>query len=263
MIFTNLQDSKIREQQYREAINFYLYNTKYKIVFCNNSGEDISLKFKDNSDRIEFLSFNGNNYNKNLGKGYGEFFILQYAFQNSEFIKRASYVIKITGRLIIENISLIPKINDIILGFPHNKIYLSIDTDSKFVDSRCIIASKYFFDLFLVNNIVNDSQGYFFEHMLLDIINEYRNQFLISDFCVNLRYCGVSGTSGNYYTLIYKSMYQNLIEVRNFCEFKKATYKESNMKLFCWISIISFVVRVHKAILKMINETFNHYNQLK
>ena len=44
MAFTALQDAGERERQYIDAINFYIENTYYPIVFSNNSSEDNSSK---------------------------------------------------------------------------------------------------------------------------------------------------------------------------------------------------------------------------
>ena len=80
MPFTTLTDISIREKQYIEAINFYLHNTDFPIVFAENSGTGISKShdlFPDNK-RLELLSYKGN-IHKNKGKGYGEAEIINYA----------------------------------------------------------------------------------------------------------------------------------------------------------------------------------------
>lgn len=108
MTFTALQDAEIRKRQYLDAIAYYLDNTSYKIVFCENTGNDISQEITP-SQRIEYLTFNGNNYDKSIGKSLGEALILQHAIRHSKFISNSDYIIKITGRVKITNLDKITK----------------------------------------------------------------------------------------------------------------------------------------------------------
>lgn len=106
MGYTALQDSDIRTKQYLEAIDFYLNNTNLKIVFCENSGCNIfnNIKSIQKFKRLEYLTFLGNNYDKNKGKSYGEGLIIKYALENSLYLKESDYIIKITGRVKILNL---------------------------------------------------------------------------------------------------------------------------------------------------------------
>lgn len=89
MARTKLQDIDIRRQQYLDAIRFYHDTTKYPIVFCENSMSDLSGYFpKRDKDRIEFLTFNGNDYNKERGKSLGEANIIEYALTTSQLLKK-------------------------------------------------------------------------------------------------------------------------------------------------------------------------------
>ena len=114
MTMTALSDKEERREQYVKAINYYLKNTKFPIVFTENSGTDISTLFENaiKSGRLEYLSFDGN-HAKERGKGYGECEIIQYALKNSTTIQSAKdkRIAKITGRLIIKNINIPSRIN--------------------------------------------------------------------------------------------------------------------------------------------------------
>jgi hypothetical protein len=44
-----------RKQQYLDAIHWYFNNTSFNIVFCENSGTDISNEVNDPNHRNEFL----------------------------------------------------------------------------------------------------------------------------------------------------------------------------------------------------------------
>ncbi|MDR2476132.1 MAG: hypothetical protein LBD45_09790 [Bacteroidales bacterium] len=282
-VYTTLQNEKVREEHYVNAINFYLDKTNYNIVFCNNSGEDISSKFTKYKGRIEFLSFYGNDYDKRLGKGYGECLIMKYAFQHSEFIKKSNYIIKITGRLVIRNISTIfnvLKFNDILLFYPkylENKIIAITNTNSKWIDSRCFIATKCFYEIFLSAkniNMIADMRGYYLEHLLYDVIIQLnKNSFIFSKFCLPLEISGISGTTGESYTDNYeqkspfsnyrilasivdfsKVIFHDLVYLRDFCMLIKPQYKNDTFR-YVWISVISFTIRVDKIILmKFINK---------
>ena len=110
MAYTTLSDQEERKNQYISAIRYYLSKTKYPIVFVENSDTDISYLFRSEitSGRMECMSFFGNQ-NKNLGKGYGECEIIQFALNNSRLINSDmdQRIAKITGRLIVKNISAI------------------------------------------------------------------------------------------------------------------------------------------------------------
>lgn len=171
MSFTQLQNSTERLRQYIDALRYYLEKTSTPIVFVENSEHDISSSFvkEIGFGRLEILTFNGNNYNKLKGKGFGEALILKYAFEHSQILKHCDYVVKITGRLIVRNIKsilfesrLIKK--ELIVS------YLCQD----FLDSRVFVASVSFYrDLFLPNiDKIDDSEGYYFESLLLDCKNQ-------------------------------------------------------------------------------------------
>lgn len=104
---TILQNPNIRKSQYLEAIDFYLKETEYNIVFCENTGTNIfdEIQSKVKFSRLEYITFNGNDYDKQRGKGYGEAKIIQYAIRNSKYLQRCNSIIKITGRVKILNMN--------------------------------------------------------------------------------------------------------------------------------------------------------------
>lgn len=106
MSHTVLQNPETRAEQYKKALDFYINGTNAPIVFCENTMYDMSPEYRQyiNSGRLEYLTFDGNNYDKNRGKGYGEALIMGYAIKHSDIIRNSKYVIKITGRIIISDI---------------------------------------------------------------------------------------------------------------------------------------------------------------
>ena len=200
MKMTALSNQEERKKQYVEAIHFYLSNTRYSVVFSENSGTDISHLFKKEiqSGRLEYLSFSGNQ-NKEKGKGYGECEIIQYALNNSKIIHLAKdkRIAKITGRLIIRNINSIARVHSIL--FPQKTVFCAINSNLSFPDSRFIIAPECFFQTFLKSKeTINDTQGYFFEHALCDTIKREK-QYPYSPFLLIPQIEGMSGSNGEIY----------------------------------------------------------------
>lgn len=108
MSFTVLQDANERKRQYVEALNYYLTTTSLPIVFIENSNTDFSYEFLSwiEQGRLEYITFDGNTgFDKIKGKGYGEALMLLYAIEHSSMIRQCKYLIKITGRLQVQNIN--------------------------------------------------------------------------------------------------------------------------------------------------------------
>ena len=224
MAFTSLNNCKEREKQYVDAIQFYLSNTYYKIVFTENSGTDISFYFQDSikSGRLEYLCFHGNQ-NKVRGKGYGECEIIQYAICHSTLINCAcdKRIAKITGRLKVKNIKTIINIHTIL--FSKHTTLCAINSDLSFPDSRFIIAHIDFYQAFLKKKEeIDDSIGYYFEHALCDTIKTEK-RFPFSPFFLMPYIEGMSGTKGEEY-----------IEIKNTFSYttKYARYAYSQRKKF-------------------------------
>jgi hypothetical protein len=201
MSYTTLNNPEERKKQYVDAIYFYLSKTNYPIVFSENSGIDISYLFQDyiRSGRLEVLSFCGNQ-DKKRGKGYGECEIIEYALQNSNLINSSigERIIKITGRLKIKNIKMIIHLHSLL--FSEKTAICAINSDMSFPDSRIIIASKSFFFTFLKNkDKINDTEGYYFEHALCDILKNQK-KYPYSPFLILPFIEGISGSSGKSYS---------------------------------------------------------------
>lgn len=195
MSFTRLTDTNERMKQYVDAIHYYLEATNNKIVFCENSNTNISSLFENNknSNRLKILTFSGNK-EKQKGKGYGEAEIIEYAFQHSSWLKENNIVIKITGRLIVNNIC------QIIKSLQYNDDFVTclFHSDLSFADSRIFCATPAFYKEFLRNkNRINDSEGRYFEHLLSYIVIESSIQFI--PFTEEPQITGMSGSSGNCY----------------------------------------------------------------
>ena len=121
---------------------------------------------------------------------------MEEAFRRSKLLGQCDLVVKITGRLIVRNISQLVKdnrrmITDTIQTFyPHDKM----------IDSRLVILPKLFCinDFLAKKNSINDTQGYFFEHLLYDTIIS-RKKFVFVPFLHVPLIDGMSGSTGNLY----------------------------------------------------------------
>lgn len=219
MSYTVLQNSEIRKSQYIETIKFYLNETNLKILFVENSGNDISDIFIDEikSKRVEILTFVGNNYDRILGKGYGEMLIIEYAILHSEFLSHSDFVYKITGRYKILNISsfiinYLGKDVDLLLNFRPCLTW----ADSRFFGFKPFFLQQY---LLVYKEIVNDQKSINFENALskasLDLILDNRRY---ERFCKYPRYCGTIGTTGkkyndSYFYWIYKATLLKIMRI--------------------------------------------------
>lgn len=202
MAYTALVDVDVRRKQYEDALRWYLNMTPLRIVFIENTGCDLSEEFVDyiNTGRLEMITFSGNDYDRSLGKGYGEAMIMDYGFRHSRFFAESGadvLVLKVTGRLLCRNI------NDIIKKYSStNTVYSNIGKDDwggNIAGSNFIIApQKFWVDYFLPRrNELNDSKRCHFEHLLHDSISKWkRNGYKHREFWTLPQIEGVSGTSG-------------------------------------------------------------------
>ena len=149
-----ITDINIRKQQYLNAIKWYSENTPFKIVFCENSGYDLSDEIALLGGQIEFLSFTASSEGAERGKGYKEMEILEYIHQNSDFCKEADLLVKITGRLVLLNIVNLVRCLD---GQKQEFVSAYLYGRRYFSDSRFIFFSPKFFPLLLAQkeNIVD------------------------------------------------------------------------------------------------------------
>jgi hypothetical protein len=201
MLFTQLQNEEDRRNQYLEAIRFYLDKTALPLLFVENSGTDITPYFASEieSRRLEILTFEGNNYPRELGKGYGEMLIIQHALNHSVLISEYNFILKITGRIKILNIRSVLKQ---FYSVNEKQVYVNFHTALSYADSKCWGADKGFYQDYLTpyQPHLNDSTGFYFEHALSKAVH----QAIIDDFKFSFistlpRYSGISGTSNNKY----------------------------------------------------------------
>ncbi len=202
MVHTLLQDPAIRKAQYLEAIRFYLHHTASPVLFVENSGTDISSDLTEEikQGRLELLTFQGNNYPKQLGKGYGEMLIVEHALRFSKAMQQAPFVFKITGRYKVLNI------NSFIAYYNTRAVSCDLLVDFKqhlsYADSRLIGCTAAFLSEVLLRykNSVNDTEKVYFEHALSKATHEaISKDFRFCTFKYKPRFSGTYGTDNTVY----------------------------------------------------------------
>jgi len=200
MTYTALQDKDERLRQYQHALQWYLDNTKSPILFVENTGYDITPMYADAiaSGRLEVLTFQGNDFDKSKGKGYGEALIIEYALTHSEFLKGDVNVLKITGRLICENVGKMARRytdTDTVYG---QKLQ---DPDGNMeMSSQVIVAPTTFWKDYFISQKegIDDGAHYWFEHLLLDAAMQWRKDgHNYKDMWIPTALTGISGSSGD------------------------------------------------------------------
>lgn len=247
-------DCRQRAEEYKEALRFYLQKTKLSIVFCENTLCDMSDEFSSYiaSGRLEYLTFDGNHYDKRRGKGVGEVEIMEYAFLHSKLLQDGDHIVKITGRLKVLNIRWLIAVRRM---FGDDYIQLRISEDGEFTQSQFFIAPinflrKYFTPL---GKMIDDRKNYYFEHALGQSIKLQKEFRIIPFFSFPLIF-GISGTFGTCYKIKYTllerlyyvkySIYKCIIFDDRFAR-KKQSFVDSLLIKCCYrvITIGSFVIR--------------------
>lgn len=197
---TTLTDSVVRRNQYERALQWYLDNTIFKVVFVENSGIDISDKFQLYilEKRLEIITFNGNSiFDRTRGKGYGEALIIKYALNVSKILTKDSITIKISGRIIVKNI------NSLVRNSQNkNNLYMNtlIVENKCFASSKVVICPTVFWSGYFLPRIenINEKNKFYFEHCLYEAGKQWcnENKGKQKEFFLPIFFEGISGTSG-------------------------------------------------------------------
>jgi len=210
-----ITDSETRAAQYIESLGFYISHTGIRnIIFCENSDypvDDLILDMAEKCGKeFEWLKFCGNQEKSaRFGKGYGEGEILNYVFSNSNLIKQCNYMVKVTGRLKVLNLSLL------ILSATRNQAYFWIKSGGgmQWIDTRCyMMPCDLFSQKFLnVYEKIDDRKKYDMELVFYDTIkNNYINH---KKFLVCPRIAGMSGSDGRIYSPRYRSNLKDTVHL--------------------------------------------------
>ena len=171
MTFTERSDINLREQDYINALTQWM-KTGLPIIFCENSGYDLTKIYEltSNYEKIEILQFDGQNFDKKLGKGFGEQKIIRYVAENSILFRKSKKLMKVTGRYYLENIK---KFQESLST--NDGVSVILGNNLTFADGRIIISTPEFITdyLFFYSSRINDTEGFYFEHAVAHAVHKY------------------------------------------------------------------------------------------
>ncbi len=169
IVFMKRSDPEVRENDYINSIKEWMEKTNYSILFCENSGYDIDkiekMMAEHTNRKTECLTFDGQSFPRELGKGYGELVTIKYAIQHSKLIRASDYTVKINGRYFIKNIE---KITGVLSNDSDVYVMADLKRNLTWADSR-VFAFKPSFVLDYLSNfqdLLNDSKSFYLEHAL-------------------------------------------------------------------------------------------------
>lgn len=197
---TVVVDEDIRKRSYVDALRYYREKTPYYIVFVDNSNVNLSSYF-ENSEKMEFINFCGNDYDKRLGKGFGEGEIIEYAFKHSVYINSFKNlpIVKISGRHIVVNLKKILTMTNFFIDKKETFISAHINSKAKSVISDIFVAHPYFYSNYLIKYTrqIDESRDYWFEHSLYDAVClVYKDGGMVLNMPMAINQKGYSGSTG-------------------------------------------------------------------
>ena len=207
-----LSDKLERLNQYLENIRNLILKTAFDyIIFCENSRyqhdySDLTLLAEQHGKELEILSFMGSNEKiKAKGKSYGEGEILNYAIDNSAYLKDNSAAFyKLTGRIFVDNV------NDILAGSRHDNLFIRWDLKKNEVDTRFFKTQVGFFkaNLYHLLDSFDEKNGLSIEEVYFNALKGNPDIYSFSSYPIIK---GICASLGRPYDLgLFKSTYRIL-----------------------------------------------------
>lgn len=199
MPYVKISNVTERLNAYIDTIKWAIEKTLFQhVVFCENSNfpldtSELEKMAQVNRKKFEYITFGGNEKKMiKQGKGYGEGEIISYALDHSELLKTAKHFVKITGRIIVENI-------DHCIRSVRN--YFMMVEGEKKIDTRfyCVKIQDYDAYLRYAYEEVFDERGIYLEHVFYKVINQHLLSY--RSFYEMPWIKGISGSTGESYEL--------------------------------------------------------------
>ncbi len=200
------KDIEVRLNDYKKSFEFWIKKSNIKkLVFIENSNYDLTFfhnlakKYQNKEKEIEILSNDLNSkFDKNLGKGYGQYLCLKEVFKISSIAKNTNYFIEVTGRHCVTNF------DDILedINFNKSDIYINISNNLKFADANIYAGSKKFFLNYIIpeTSKINDIEGKIFENCVANaVLKAVSDGCTLSRIPVYATIDGHIGTNGKKY----------------------------------------------------------------
>jgi hypothetical protein len=209
-------DPKVREQEYAKSISFYLehHSRIRRIVFAENSGWPLDrlrelIESRKQQQEVEFCSFSLNDYPREWGKSYGEMLLMDHAFAESRLISRSRYVAKVTGRIILKNLTKMLKTAPEPLDFytdlrdHHLYDWLGVKATAQHGESRFFVLTPQFYESHFRGKyaLMKENGGMFMETFIFNTVKESMPQGKIfGRFRREPQYRGIAGHHGKSYS---------------------------------------------------------------
>lgn len=170
VVFVKRDDPLERFNDYRWALNKWVsYGGIDKLIFVENSGYDISelQRIVDESNMpkhaVEFLSYDGQDFPRELGKGFGETLNFEHVIRNSTILSPDDRLIRNNGRYYVENMGAFFEALQ-----PPTEILSELRQYLSYADATLLGGTVDFIERYVCpyGRQVNDSKGYYFEHAL-------------------------------------------------------------------------------------------------
>jgi hypothetical protein len=161
-------DVRLRLDDYLRALGRWLDDPWVRnIVVIENSGYPLdelqALVLRHPSGKqVEFLSFDGQDFPRSLGKGYGETITLRHALEHSQQLRRTDHFLKANGRYYISNVREV-----LSCMAPTTSVFCNITKSLSYSDSRVFGGDREFLAYFCKEGArIDDAVGFWFEHAL-------------------------------------------------------------------------------------------------
>jgi len=174
MAFVAVTDSAERLREYAGAASFWARAPGIQgVVFCENSGHDLAeirAAFEGAATPTEVLQFDGQGFDRSLGKGYGELMIMSHALEHSRLLRDADLVVKVTGRYRLGHLAAF--LRGLEAAWPV-QVTADLQRSLTWADSRVFGFTPAFFTRYLAPRqaTLDDSAGLNFEHALARAIH--------------------------------------------------------------------------------------------
>jgi len=163
-------DFNTRLNDYKKSLNCWKNNTNYNILVVENSNNGKYFS-EFESDRIEVVTFDGNNFPRHLGKGYGERDAILYAINNNKKFSNIDKFFIITGRYFIHNMNdWVKELKDNIhiMSKPIIKKSQGPKGIADWIYTDCFFMTKYALGKYYKNVEIDDTKIKYGEHALIE-----------------------------------------------------------------------------------------------
>ncbi len=210
MIGLTQADPREREATYAHCLRFYLQNHPRirRIIFAENSNwpmdrfHEVASANNPHKKDIEILSFDANDYPRQLGKSYGELLLMKSAIAAGRLARSSKYIGKMTGRNLLLNLTQllerVPREFDLFCDIRDHNFYqlLRMPDCGHHCDSRFFVFTQNFFERHFLPIYGSEAfaAGYPIESILFDLVkNCEKNEAVIKRFAIEPEYAGAAG----------------------------------------------------------------------